>query len=226
MNTQLSITHTPAAGTRLTGAARTGAIAEILTAAGWVARGATWHLPRSVDHTPRHHTIQGTITRLSLAGIEVTLEIEEPPTESKVARIPDDMLALERRVATLEAQRRKLVRALNGHTNQRGQQIPAAAASRRPGIQRSLADVDRELVLCRERAAALVADGAAAGIQQSDVKKGDEVKHRGVWLRVVRATRRAVMAQSPLGGHQRLEYATLEAVRTPVASTRGERARA
>ncbi|WP_448812067.1 hypothetical protein [Agromyces bauzanensis] len=86
---ELTITHTPAAGTRLTGATIDDASCEVLLRAGWrLVTGGTWHLPASRGRTPRRPAIEATAERLRRAGVNVTIEIGAPRPARATTRAP------------------------------------------------------------------------------------------------------------------------------------------
>jgi len=74
---QLSITHTPAQGTRLSGSEKGDGAAEVLTPAGWRwMSGIGWYVPGTRDHTPRLPLIEATAERLRAAGFTVDVELD------------------------------------------------------------------------------------------------------------------------------------------------------
>ena len=122
----LSITHTRAEGTLITGTARGDGTAEILKAAGWrwgrsIAR---WYVPYSRDKKIKTHAITPAVTALKAAGHTVTVEVDD--TARPAAEVEADVLARQEQRAEAMAARAQRKRAAAAAAGQAADRTAAA----------------------------------------------------------------------------------------------------
>lgn len=219
--TDPAITHTTATGTLLEGVDRNHNSADTLRQIGWrwSARMASWYVPRSRGRGPSEHLIARTIQALDEAGTPAQAHLEQDhlqpcvdgrstPAEiehrAEATAVADaarsEGPAVARRIAALEAQRRKITRSIQGYRSHLGDQVPPATGDQLTMLKGELADVDEDLAHWTRVRTLQVAAGTAIALTRDDVARGDLVEYRGRWLPVLRVNPKSVSVQGTADG--------------------------
>lgn len=125
-----------------------------------------------------------------------------------------------RRIKTLEAERRKVQKYLDGYTVRHlmgdGKTVayvdtsPPATGAYREQLEASATHLDEQLRYWREQLEAAKADGHWSPIDASTIQKGDLVKVRSQWRRVVRVNKTTVSVET---GYSWTDRVPLEDIR-------------
>lgn len=164
----------------------------------------------------RHRRDLERIDRHTHASIDLGREAARARHGAETAElhmaVREDAGVATRRVERLAAERRRVQRALDGHTDRRSvyrSHIPPASGLHREQLEARAAHLDEQLRYWRRHLTDLEASGVHAPVRVEDIRPGDLVRGPSGWERVVKVKKKTVCVEREPGWNNKVPLSAI-----------------